>query len=185
MNEEHEEKDHLISLGGETLRQIERLVPLTLMIIMGGVILFYSTNLRVWLAKGMWPLVLLAVGALLVILMVKVGFTVIKAFFLVSAELSLAIFLSQSYCSSVGRTFSSDSALRSFLFVSFCYIAFAFFGALYESLKERLVAIGKGKRKGLVRKILMSAGYLLIAAICVGWIYAIMQPIVTSLCVFQ
>jgi len=29
--QEIQEKDHLISLGGETLRQIERLVPITLM----------------------------------------------------------------------------------------------------------------------------------------------------------
>ncbi len=182
MNEE-QKKDHSISLGGETLHQIERVVPISLVIIVGAIIIATSSYLRAWFVNGMWPLVLLAVGALLVILMVRVGFTVIKAFFLVSAELSLIVFLSQSYCSSVGRTFSSDSALRSLLFVSFCYIAFTFFGALYESLKERLVAIGKGK--GVVQKIFISTAYLLIAGICVGWIYAIMQPIVTSLCVFQ
>lgn len=183
MEKETTESHHLIDLGGETLRRLERLIPIGLTVAVGVVVLYNSQYLRGWFTNGMWPIFVLAIAALLLILVVRVGFTVIKAFFLVSTELSLVIFLSQSYCSASRFTLASDSALRSLLLVSFSYIGFAFFGALYESLKESLAKIGEGR--GTFRKIVVSAGYLLLAAICVGWIYAIMRPIVMSLCVFQ
>src|SRR5271167_4867171 len=88
----------------------------------------------------------IVVGALLTIsialIAILAGFVVVKSLFLIAAELSLLIYLAQSYCEAPVRTALGDDALRSLILLGLIYIGVAFVQGLYAAIGERFNKIG-------------------------------------------
>jgi len=129
------------------------------------------------------------VGALLTILFsalaLMAGFAVIQALFLVAAELSLLIFLAQSFCAvpASARAAANDEALKILLAVGLIYILVSFSRSLYELLKDRYKKIEN--RGWSVRTILFLVAFVAFTLIFVWEIYLVVWPIVAGLCVYR
>jgi hypothetical protein len=118
-----------------------------------------------------------------VVIMIKAGFVVLESLFLVSAELSLLIFLSQSYCSTPVRGAVNDAALKNLLIVGVIYMALKSFGALRDALRKNFDSIKKGKR--LWHEVVVMVSFLFFSLLMVWQIYLVMYPIVVNLCIFR
>jgi hypothetical protein len=131
-----------------------------------------------WIIVG--TLLTVSVGAIAVL----AGVVVIKSLFLIAAELSLLIFIAQSYCDDATRSAIGNDALRSLIFLGLIYIAFAFVQSLYAAIKERYQKIGT--RGGWnIRTIILTALFLVFTCLFLFEIYLVVQPIFAGLCVFR
>jgi hypothetical protein len=111
------------------------------------------------------------------------GVVVIKSLFLITAELSFLVFLSQAYCATPAHSAYGDDALRSLIFLGLIYIAFAFVQSLYAAIKERYTKIGT-RGSWNIRTIILTAVFLIFTCLFLFEIYLVIQPIFASLCVF-
>jgi len=165
----------------ERLVQFKKRLPtiaavITVIVLLLGSVFFGSNFLEVtWIIDG----TLLAV--LILILALTAGFVVLKSLFLVAAELSLLIFLAQSYCSAPQRSAASNSALKSLLAVGFLYIVFSFAHSLYKALKENYQMVKREKLS--IEKISSVFFYPMFIGLFVWEIYLVMQPIILALCI--
>ena len=93
----------------------------------------------------------IVIGALLIVsialIAILAGFVVVKSLFLIAAELSLLIFLAQSYCDvpTTLRSAVSDDALRSLILLGLIYIAVAFVQELYGAISERFARLARAR----------------------------------------
>jgi hypothetical protein len=127
------------------------------------------------------------IGALLTIaisiMAIFAGFVVVKSLFLIAAELSLLIFLAQSYCAAPLRNPASDDALRSLIFLGLIYVVVAFLQSLYTTLSERYKKMASSAWS--FRRIIAAVLFLIFTVIFLWEIYLVMQPIVLGLCVYR
>ena len=117
------------------------------------------------------------------VILIMAGYAVIKSLFVVSAELSLLIFLSQSYCAAPGHSIASDEALRSLLVVGVLYIVVSFLYSLYNALKKNYKYV-KNERWSK-EKIFTVFLYLFCLVIFIWYIYLVMNPIFLALCIYR
>lgn len=122
-------------------------------------------------------------GFLLSVIMLIAGFAVLKALFFVAAELSLLIYLAQSYCEIPSRLPASDDALKSLLVVGILYIAVSFFRSLYETIKNNYKKLEN--EKWAWEKILTVSLYLFFTFLFIWQVYRVMDPILSNLCVYK
>lgn len=131
----------------------------------------------------------IVIGTLLTIVItlmaILAGFVVVKSLFLIAAELSLLIFLAQSYCNVPLRTPASDDALRSLIFLGLIYVVVAFIQSLYETLKERYKKMNDRSGAWSFQRIIVAALFFIFAGIFLWEIYLVMQPIILGLCVYR
>jgi hypothetical protein len=134
------------------------------------------------------------VGALLTVsialIAILAGFVVVKSLFLIAAELSLLIFVAQSYCAAPARSPLSDDALRSLILLGLIYIIVAFIQSLYAAISERFEKIGKSTRVSRVpgwniRKIIITTLFFIFSILFLVEIYLVIQPIIAGLCVYR
>jgi hypothetical protein len=140
------------------------------------------------------------VGGLLTIsiaaIAILAGFVVVKSLFLIAAELSLLIFLAQSYCdatigvNAVARSQASDDALRSLILLGLIYITGAFVQELYAALRDRFAKIGASAHVSGVpgwnaRKVVVTTVFLVFAGLFLVEIFLVIRPIVAGLCVYR
>lgn len=150
------------------------------------VVSFFNFDLKY--LHGSFSLLVYLVGALLISIiiayvMLKAGFTVIRALCVVGAEISLIIFLGQSYCNVVKEVSPNDKALVAFLSISGVYIIYEFSKHLYSALANRLASIPTklfSWEKGFVIFFfcLFTIGFLSLT-------YKVIYPIVSDLCVYK
>ena len=130
-------------------------------------------------------LIWIFLGIIIVILIswlfFQAGFTVLKSFFLLSAELSLLIFLAQSYCDVPGRT--ADNALQALIGVSILYISYEFFKSLKKALTEKLDTISE--KKWPWEKVVVVILFVTFSTIFIWIIYQVINPIILNLCVYK
>src|SRR5689334_11222581 len=90
-----------------SLRQRLPFVAIGLSVIYGAVLVLGGTTLygAAWIVFGFMLTVLMAIMA------VMAGMAVIQSLFVVAAELSLLIFLTQAYCAAPGRLPQNNAAL--------------------------------------------------------------------------
>lgn len=129
----------------------------------------------------MWIILGTVITALISWLFVMAGFTVLKSLFLLSAELSLLIFLAQAYCE-VPNHFADD-ALKMLVGVSLLYISFEFFKSLKRALNERLEKIPE--KRWSKEKIIVVTLFALFTLAFVWMIYQVVNPIILNLCVYK
>lgn len=120
---------------------------------------------------------------ILLVIMVLAGFQVLRSLFLLAVELSLLIFLAQSYCAVPQRLISGDVALKNLLTFGILYIIFSFFYSLYKSSREyyKKIETEKFSKEKIITIIL----YLLFIYLFVQQIYQIIKPIILNLCVYK
>lgn len=135
------------------------------------------------LAKALWILAgtLFAVSLSLVLIMA--GILVVKALIHVSVGLTLIIFLSQSYCSSLLRNDASDDALKALIVLGLFYVTFEFFRLIIGSLMnyKKKSNFSFSKRGAVVTTIF----FLVFLIYFVFAIYLVMNPIIGDLCVYR
>lgn len=117
------------------------------------------------------------------IMAIIAGFVVVKSLFLIAAELSLLIFLAQSYCAAPLRTSASDDALRSLIFLGLVYVVIAFLQSLYGNLKDSYKKM-TGKPWSF-RRVVAAALFFIFTVVFLWEIYLVMKPIILGLCVYR
>lgn len=130
-----------------------------------------------------WVFSVILLVFLLLIIMIKAGFVVLKSFFVVAAELSLLIFLSQSYCNVSGHSIESDEALKSLLAFGILFIAISFLKSLYEELNKDYKVIKN--EPWSKEKIIFMSCYFLFIYVFIWNICLVMIPILSDLCVYK
>lgn len=135
------------------------------------------------LTTALWLVTAILLVLLLSIIMVIAGFAVLKALFYVAAELSLLIFLAQSYCDVPNYPVSGEQALKSLLFIGISYILIKFFLSLYKALKKNYKVV---KNEGWSNeKVATVVLVLVFTVLFIYEIYLVTAPIVQNLCVFK
>ncbi|MCK9393220.1 MAG: hypothetical protein WCX30_01660 [Candidatus Paceibacterota bacterium] len=121
-------------------------------------------------------------GVIALIFMALAGFMVLKSLFLIAAELSLLIFLSQSYCAVAIRSDSSNEALKSLLVIGAVYIIASFFHSLYKSIKDYKNKEGKSFVKEVGLGVVILFGFI---GLFIWQVYLVVYPIITDLCIYK
>jgi len=130
-----------------------------------------------------WVIIPIIFAASLMTIMIRAGFTIMKSLALVAAELSLLIFLSQSYCALPKHSAAGDDALKNLLIIGFLYITFIFFRSLYGALITDFEKIDDKKK--LWQKILFIVLFLMFICWFAWEIYMVISPIVHGLCIYK
>jgi len=130
------------------------------------------------------PLMLILVLSILfLITWVLAGMIILKSLFLVSGELSLMIFLAQSYCDVKNRTQASDGALISLFGFGLLYIGLLFIRSLYKGLIGGLKTFEKRNDGNKSWPIVILFG--LSIGLFLWQLYEVINPIVHNLCVYN
>ncbi|MCE9541841.1 hypothetical protein K8R03_04795 [Candidatus Kaiserbacteria bacterium] len=163
------------------LQKGENLIPMLLAIAITGIALFDSNYLHNELLTVMFVLASLLFIVLLSVIFAYAGYIVLKSLFLLSAELSLLIFLAQEYCNTGVHT--GDDALRSLVALSILYILYVFFKSLWTALVKEKDNIPD---KQWTKEGIIIIGFFLISVISLLWmIYQVASPIILGLCVYR
>ena len=131
----------------------------------------------------LWIVIGIALGVLIAWIAILAGFTVLKSLFLLSAEISLLIFLAQSYCDVGTFTLRGDDALRLLIFLGVTYIGYKFFKDLRDALKKRLEAIPE--KQWSREKVIVVGLFLLYTFVFVWSVYLVVSPIILDLCIYK
>lgn len=133
------------------------------------------------------PYVLAGVlGSILFFLLFQAGLIVVKSLVFVAAELSLIIFLAQSYCEpEVVRATNADTALSALLVFGLSYVAYRF---LSDAYKELTILIGKFKSidgKWSWELVVTAIFLILFVGLFMYAVYLVVSPIVLALCIYR
>jgi sterol desaturase/sphingolipid hydroxylase (fatty acid hydroxylase superfamily) len=161
----------------------ENIAPLivSLIIAIACFIIAYYTGHR--FIEIAWIINLGIISILLAILMAFAGFTVLKSLISISVEISLMIFLAQSYCEAPNHLPQGDEALRSLLILGIMFIAGSFIYSLYKNCIKRYELIRK--EKWSKEKITLVSLFAFFAIMIVWQIVLIITPIILNLCVLK
>lgn len=127
-----------------------------------------------------WIILGTVITGLISWLFVLAGFTVLKSLFLLSAELSLMIFLAQAYCDVPNHV--ANDALKMLVGVSLLYISFEFFKSLKKALTERLEKVPK--KRWSKEKVVVVCLFAIFTFVFVWMIYQVVNPIISNLCIY-
>ena len=133
--------------------------------------------------EAMWIIILTILIILLSVIMLFTGFIVLRSLVMVGAEVSLLIYLAQSYCDIPNHLSQSDDALRSLISFSLIFIVVAFCKSLYKDVQEKYKLIkteSLGKEKAA-----MIALFLIFTSLFIRQIYLVTNPIILNLCVYK
>jgi hypothetical protein len=133
--------------------------------------------------RSVWVVFTAILGIVLLAIMLMAGLAVLKSLFFVAAELSLLIFLSQSYCDIPNRSIASNGALKNLLAIGLLYITVNFCISLYKELKESYMEVRKGEWSK--RKIFNIVLFIIFTIFFMWQIYLIVTPIIFNLCVYK
>lgn len=147
------------------------------------IFVFGTHYLGSYFTSAMWIINTITLGLLLSFFMIIAGFAVLKSLFFVAAELSLLIFLAQSYCAVPNRLAAGNDALKSLLVIGILYIAVSFFRSLYAAIKDNYKKVENEKWSW--EKIFTVSLYLFFTFLFVWQVYRVMEPIVFNLCVYK
>ncbi len=132
---------------------------------------------------AMWIGIGIVFSALVAWLFLKAGFTVLRSLFLLSAEISLLIFLAQAYCGVQIIASPSDNALRSLVVLGCVYIGYEFFKSLKTALRNRL---DNFPEKHWSKEKMLVVGLFFIFTCSFVWaIYQVSNPVIADICVFK
>lgn len=161
----------------------ENVVPLSITTLITILVLLDLNVFENKLMLVVWVILGILILLLITLVMVMAGFTVLKPLFLLSAEISLLIFLAQSYCDVKERTLVGNNALGSLVSIGLLYIVFHFTKSLYDALIKNLNKIED--KKWTWEKILMVGMFLFFTGTFVFAIYQVVSPIVLDLCIYK
>jgi hypothetical protein len=128
-------------------------------------------------------LLIAAFCILLLVSWIVAGFVIFKPLFFVSAELSLMIFLAQSYCAVPKDARTADDSLKFLLVFGLAYIAVVFFKSMYKEMENVLATakkIGKGESPALF--VVLFVAFI---GVFLFQLYQVINPIVQNLCIYS
>lgn len=149
-----------------------------------GITLVFFISYHFWgnyVVEAMGITAGIAWGVLILLIMLVAGFTVLKSLFLFAAELSLLIFLAQSFCSVTQRSTASNEAMKNLLFVGLLYIIFMVSRSLCKNLKEYYKRVEN--ERWSIAKIFTISLFLIFIVWFSCEIYQVVNPIIRDLCV--
>lgn len=161
----------------------EDILPFLISVTLALVFFFDSTYFHDHLLLVSWVILGITISILVTWIAVNAGFVVLKNLFLLSAEISLLIFLAQSYCDKVKVLSKSDDALKVLITLGIAYISYEFFKALFEALRKKLDSISK--EKWTWEKVFVVALFLVFTFVFIRIIYQVTSPIIYNLCVYN
>lgn len=144
---------------------------------------FDTTYFHNRLVTTLWIFLAFVASILVAWLFLKAGFTVLRALFLLSAEISLLIFLAQSYCDVRLVTSPGDDALRGLLTLGIIYVSYEFFKHLKKALVDRLHSFPE--KRWSWEKMLAVSLFLLFTVSFVWAVVQVVDPIVSNLCIYR
>lgn len=161
----------------------DNFVPLVISVIITSVFFYtyYLLGNKFGEVMGIITIILLAL--MMAVIAMLAGYLVMKSLVIVSAELSLLIFLAQSYCDSSIHTIASSTALNNLLTIGFVYIVFNFIYSLYKALKEYYKNFEN--KKWSKEKVLIITFFLIYTFMFIWQIYLVIEPIVLDLCIYK
>lgn len=152
-------------------------VAVTIFLLMGYHFLGNHMTTALWIATAVLLTLLLS------IMMFLAGFAVLKSIFFVATELSLLIFLAQTYCDLPNSPASGKEALKSLLVVGLVYIIISFVRSLHEALKKYYVRIKD--EKWSMEKTITVVLVLFFTGLFIYEVHLVTAPIIQNLCVFK
>ena len=133
--------------------------------------------------EAMWIISMILLAIILAIIAGFAEFAVIKSLFLIAAEISLLIFLGQSYCEIPQHAAVNDAAMKNLFTLSLLYIGILFSRALYRQIR------GYYKRMEDKRwsweKVVTVALFLIFTGMFLYEVYLAVSPIVMNLCLYK
>jgi hypothetical protein len=161
----------------------EDIIPFVFAVGIAAVFLIDMNLLHNRIVFVMWIILGIVLSALVAWIAMLAGFTVLKSLFLLSAEISLLIFLAQSYCDVQLRSSSADDALRGLIFLGVTYIGYKFFQDLRDALRKRLDSIPE---KRWSREKIIAVGLFALFTLSFVWsIFQVVSPIILDLCIYK
>ena len=167
----------------EKLPKKKDIIPLVISV---GITVIFFVGYHFWggrIVEAMGIVAITAFAALILLIMLIAGFAVLKSLFLFAAELSLIIFLAQSFCSVASRSAASNEAMQSLLLVGILYIIFVFARSLKKTLKEYYKKVEN--EKWSFEKIFTVSIFLIFIFWFLRAIYLVVSPIISGLCVYE
>jgi hypothetical protein len=161
----------------------ENIYPFSIAIIISAIFFIGLHYLGDYFFTTMWLIIAVILAILMLEIMRRAGFAVLKSLFEVSAGLSLLILLAQTYCTSSIQQADSSNALKSLFTFGLIYSVFLFFGHLRKELKENYKKVEKEKWRK--EKIITVTLFLIFIGLFLWEIYLVMKPIIFSLCVYK
>lgn len=159
----------------------ENILPFSFTLIVVILAFLHLTHIDNLIIIIMWVVGIVSFILIVLWIFMEAGFAVLKSLFFMGAEVSLLIFLSQSYCDAEKTLSVNDDALRSLIFISLVYITFEFLKSLTVALKKRLDNIPE--KKWSVEKILIVTLFLFFTASFIYMIYQVISPIILNICI--
>jgi hypothetical protein len=135
------------------------------------------------LLTGIWLVVAVLFGIIILFTMLLAGFAVLKALVHAGAGLTVLMFLGQTYCELEAQSPSGIGALTLILGVGLLYISYQFTTTLLDELKKYHARLGDDKKKS--HGIFMTGAVLVFTAIFLWAIFQVISPIVMDLCVYK
>jgi hypothetical protein len=176
----------MIALAKKIIEKLPKRKDIVPLIISIGITIVFLVSYYFWgsrVIETMGIAVAIAWFALILLIMVIAGFTVLKTLFLFAAELSLLIFLAQSFCSVTQRSIASNEAMQNLLIVGILYIIFMFFRSLWKTLKDYYKKVEN--EKWSIEKIFTVSLFLIFSGWFLWEIYLVISPIIRNLCIYN
>ncbi len=129
-----------------------------------------------------WVFIGTAFLMLIMWIIFKAGFTVMRTLFLVNAEIALLIFLAQAYCDVILTKMPSDDALKLVMVIGVAYISYEFFKRLLDALTTRFESVSR--KLYTWEKICIIAVFLFFTLVFVYALYQVVNPIISNLCIY-
>lgn len=176
-------KKKIQELKNKVAAERKNIIPIITALLVSAVLFLAYHFLGNYLLAVTGVITVLLLGILLSVFMFIAGFAVLKSLFLFAGELSLLIFLAQSYCDVQNRSVASAEALKNLLIFGLIFIGFNFCRLLYQALNKNFKIIENDKWSG--EKIVTVSLYLFFTGLFLWQIYLVMNPIILDLCVFK
>lgn len=160
----------------------ENVIPFVLSVGFVSVVFLDNNFLHNRIELVMWIFIGIALSAFVAWIAILAGFTVMKSLFFLSAEISLLIYLAQSYCDVRILASQSDDALKGLIFLGVTYITFKFLKDLKVALENKLQSIPE---KRWTREVLVVALFALFTGSFVWSIFQVVSPIILDLCIYK
>jgi hypothetical protein len=175
-------KEYINKASEKTGFKPEDIVAFIFSIVITTFFFIDTTYLHNHAVVALWIFIAVVITIFVSWLLMKAVATVLSSLFLLSAEISLLVFLAQSYCDVVKVPSQSDNALRSLVGFGIFYIAYKFFQYLGKALKTRLSDLPEKKTKG---KFLIIGLFLIFTGSFVWTVFQVTDPIILNLCIYK
>jgi len=112
------------------------------------------------------------------------GLIIVKSLMLVATELSLIIFLAQSYCApGISQTASGDKALLALLILGLSYVAYLFLSKVNDELKAQAKRFREVDNKWSGEAVSIFILLIIFVVVFAVAILEVITPIISGLCI--